>query len=225
MILPGCEARHNCVDPRHLRTSEWNQKLGKIECNFRSMIRWDEHEMLSIYRGVSGICTPHRSVNRRFSCISVHPLLLINDVLGGHDQARWEMHLEAGIEWTPRYTWRPRLRDPRDALEDRNWVNSERHWEAIIERVWRGTWRLRLSAIGGVLPSGPFGRKRDSSRDSIHWLTCTCGNVESWVQRHPPEMGNWLRAGDCRSSDDAVLGVKSWSCDGEIERDGLTLYC
>jgi len=40
-------------------------------------------------------------------------------------------------------------------------------------------------------------------------------------------MRNWLGAGDCRSRDDAVvgvavLGVNSWSWHGEIERDDLT---
>jgi hypothetical protein len=34
MILPGCKDPRNCADPRNLGKSEWDQKLGKIECVF-----------------------------------------------------------------------------------------------------------------------------------------------------------------------------------------------
>jgi len=39
MILPGHEDSRNCVDPRNRGKSEWDQKMGKIECVFRIM-RW-----------------------------------------------------------------------------------------------------------------------------------------------------------------------------------------
>jgi len=35
MILPSCEDPRNCIDPRHHRKSEWDQKMVKIECVFR----------------------------------------------------------------------------------------------------------------------------------------------------------------------------------------------
>jgi len=54
--------------------------------------------MLSIYPGVSRIHTPRRSFHLRYPCITVHPLLLLNYILGGRDQASLEMHLEAVIE-------------------------------------------------------------------------------------------------------------------------------
>jgi len=58
-------------------------------------------------------------------------------------------------------------------------VNSEMHSAAVTERVWRCTCRLESSEIRGVLGGGRFGGRRDGSGDSIHWLTCNCGNVES----------------------------------------------
>jgi len=56
-----------------------------------------------------------------------------------------------------------------------------------------------LSEIGGVLGGGWFRGRHDGSWDSIHWLT---GN----------RIRNWLGAGDCRSGDDAVLGVCCTLC-------------
>jgi len=35
MVLPGREDPRNCIDPRNRRKSEWDQKIGKIECVFR----------------------------------------------------------------------------------------------------------------------------------------------------------------------------------------------
>jgi len=109
--------------------------------------RWDENEMMSIYPGVSHICTPHRSVHLRYPCIFVHPALIINNVLGGCDRASCEMHLEAEIEWTQRCTWRPGSSELRDALGGRDRASLEMHWEAMIERVWRCNWRPRFSEL------------------------------------------------------------------------------
>jgi len=64
-------------------------------------------------------------------------------------------------------------------------VNSEMHSDAVTERVWGCNGRLWSREIGGVLGGGLFGGRCDGSWDSIHWLTCNGGNVESWVQ-HPP---------------------------------------
>jgi len=42
MILPGREDPRNCLDPQNLGKSEWDQKLGKIECVFSlyDKMRW-----------------------------------------------------------------------------------------------------------------------------------------------------------------------------------------
>jgi len=168
MILPGSKNAGTRVDPQHLGKSEWDQMLGKIDCVFslydKMRWKWDD---VNLPR-VSGMCTSSCSVHHRYTCISIRPLLLINDVPGGIDQASWGMHFEAEIKWTQRYTWRPGSSNFSDALGDRDWVNSEMHWEAVIERVWRCTCRLRSTAIGGVLGSGWFGVRRDSCCDSIH---------------------------------------------------------
>jgi len=122
--------------------------------------------MISIYPGVSRRCTLRRSVHLGYPWISIHPPSLINNVLRGCDRASWEMHLEAEIEWTQRYTWRPRSSELRDALGGRDWVNSEMHLETGIEWTQRCTGRLWSSefqhALGGrdrvnsVMHSGPW---------------------------------------------------------------------
>ena len=166
--------------------------------------RWDENEMMSIYPGVSRICTPRRSVHLRYPSISVHPLSLINHLLGGRNRVSWESHLEAEIEWTQRCHWSPRSSELRDTLRGRDRARLEMHLEAVIERVWRCTCRLWSSEIGEVLGSGRFGGRRDGSWDSIHWLTCICGNVESWVQQHLPRDGKLAGSGR--------LSILGWWC-------------
>jgi len=58
--------------------------------------------------------------------------------------------------------------------------------------------------MGGVLGGGPFGGRRDGSWDSIHWLTCNCRNVESWVQQHPPR--------DEKLAGSVRLSILGWCC-------------
>jgi len=91
-----------------------------------------------------------------------------------------------------------------DLLGGRDWASWVMHMEAVIERVWRCTCRLWSSEIGGVLGSGRFGGRRDGTWDSIHWLTCNCGNVESWVQQHPPRDGKLAGSGR--------LSILWWCC-------------
>jgi len=79
--------------------------------------------------------------------ISLHLPSLINDVLGGRDRASCDMHLEAGIEWTQRCTWRAGSSELRHAPGGRDRANLE----AVIERVWRYTWWLWLSDFGDAL--------------------------------------------------------------------------
>ena len=185
MILPGREDQRNCVDLRNLGKSKWDQKLGNT-VYFRCMTRWDENEMMSIYSGVSRIYTPHCLFHLNYPSISVHPPSLLNDILGGLDYASSEMHLEARIEWTARYT--PRLwvsefvdaigdgdwvkseihleapsSEFEDAIGDQHWVNSEMHLEAMIEWGWGCTWRTRLSELRDALGG------RDWSSLEIHW--------------------------------------------------------
>jgi len=56
MILPGREDPRNCVDPRNLGKSEWNQKLGKIECVFSlyDKMRW-KRDAFYLPRGLPNI--------------------------------------------------------------------------------------------------------------------------------------------------------------------------
>jgi len=150
--------------------------------------------------------------------------------LAARNQASLETHLEAGIEWVWRCTWRPGLCDLAgrnragleihlEAMIERVWRCTGRPWsselagcnrasleihlEAVIERVWRCTCRLWSSEIGGVLGGGRFGGRRNGSWDSIHWLTCNCENVESWVQ-HPPR--------DEKLAGIGRLSILGWCC-------------
>jgi len=147
--------------------------------------RWDENEMMSIYPGVSPICTPRCSVHCRYLCLSVHLLSLIHDVLGGRDRASSVMHLEAEIEWTQRCTWRARLSTLRDALGGHDRASLEMRWEAMIQRVRRCTLTPWSSEVGDAI----------GDRD--------------WVNS---AIGNWLGAGGCRSWDDVELNVCCTRC-------------
>ena len=125
------------------------------------------------------------------------------DALGGCDRASLEMHLEAEVEWTQRCTWRAWSSKYGHELGGLDRVNTEMNSEAVTDRVWRRTCRLELNEIGGVLVGGQFGGRHDSSWDSIHWLTCNCGNVESWVQ-HPPR--------DEKLAGSGSLSILGWCC-------------
>jgi len=67
MILPGRE------DPKNPKNSEWDQKLGKIECVIHCMIRWCKMRWVAIYPWVSRIYTLHCSVHHCYPCLSVRP--------------------------------------------------------------------------------------------------------------------------------------------------------
>jgi len=191
MILPSREDPHSCIHPRNLGQSEWDQKLWKIECECclydKRRWKWDDVYLL---RGLPNIYSPSL-------CPPPLPLYLRTNAVASW-RSTWakmfEMHLETEIEWTQRCTWRLGSSEFGDALGGRGWVDSEdalggrdrssleMRSEAVTERVWRCTCRLWSSEIGGVLGGSRFGGRRDGSWDSIHWLTCNCGNVESWVQ-------------------------------------------
>jgi len=118
--------------------------------------------------------------------ISVHPLSLINVVLGGRDQTSWDMHLEAEIEWTQRCTWRPCSCE----LGGRNRASLEIHLEAVIERVWRCTWRLWLSEFGDAL-GGRDEVRLDEYFEAVHGRRARCwDSIHKLVNSQPWECEN-----------------------------------
>jgi len=102
MILPSREDPHNCVD---LGQSEWNQKFGKIECEFslydERRWKWDDVYLL---RGLPNKYSPSL-------CPHQLPLNLLTTAVAPW-RCTWssvfDMHLETEIVWTLRCTWRPR---------------------------------------------------------------------------------------------------------------------
>jgi len=162
MILPGRQDPRNCFNPRNLWKSEWDEKLEKMECVFslHDKMRW-KWDAVYLPWGLPNI----------YSASLISPPL--------------PLYLRTPTVASYLYTWRPWSTEFGHALGGRDRVNSEMHSEAVTERVWRCTCRLWLTKIGGVLGGGQFGGRGDSSWDSIHWLTCNFGNVESWVQNPP----------------------------------------
>ena len=69
MILPGREDPRNCVDPRNRRKSEWDQKMGKIECVFRtdrqSEKKWRIGDRRAICYATRGIDAGHGVIRPR----------------------------------------------------------------------------------------------------------------------------------------------------------------
>jgi len=165
MILPGSEDPRNCADPRNLGQSEWDQKLGKIECEFSL------YDKMSIDSGVCRIYTTRHSVHLRYPCISVQPPSLLEhvldraclrctwrrrsselrDALGGRHWASLDMHLETEIEWTQRCTWRHRWSELRDAFGGHDWASLDMQLDTEIEWTQRCTWRPGSSEFGDAL--------------------------------------------------------------------------
>jgi len=77
--------------------------------------------------------THRRSFHLRYPCISVHPPLLLDDILGVHDRSSLEMQWEAVIERVWRCTGRRRCSELRDALGGHDRASLEMHWEAEME--------------------------------------------------------------------------------------------
>jgi len=72
-----------------------------IQCVFSSMYLWI---YIATYLHTVYLDWQHAVIVVGYPCISVHPPLLINDVLRGCDRASWGLHLEAEIEWHQRCT-------------------------------------------------------------------------------------------------------------------------
>ena len=98
MILPGREDPRNCMD---LGQSKWDQKFGKIECEFslydKRRWKWDDVYLL---RGLPHIYSPSL-------CPPPLPLNLHTTTVDPW-RCTWSsvfgMHLETEIEWTQRCT-------------------------------------------------------------------------------------------------------------------------
>jgi len=120
--------------------------------------------MMSIYSGVGRIYTPRHSVHLRDPCISEHLPSLLEDVLGGHDRACLEMHMEAGIERVWRCTWRPRSSELSDSLGVADRASLKMHLEVVLATVpfsdrfyYSGSKKTRTKPVrSGFVPNGSF---------------------------------------------------------------------
>jgi len=182
MILPGRENPRNCVDPNEMKMRWCLSTMGYPG--------W----VLPIAQSTS--VTPVSLYTRRHSLT---------------------MYWEAVLKRVWRYTWMPRSSELRDALGGGDRASVEMHWEAVIEWGWRCNMRPRLSGLRDALGGcdwasgiGWLGGRHDGSWDSIHWLTCNCGNVESWVQQHLPRDGKLAWSGDPAGI--GRLSIVGWCC-------------
>jgi hypothetical protein len=105
------------------------------------------------------------------------------DVLGGCDCASLEINLEAVMVPVWRCTWRPSWYKLGWRIRGR----LEIRLEAVIEWDQRCAWRTWVCKNGAVFWGGNCGAcrsvgRRAGSCDFIHWLTCNCENIQSWVQ-------------------------------------------
>ena len=216
-----------------LQAALWGHDQAGLEMHLEAEIEWTERctmrswscefgDAIGDQEWVNSRC-PWRPWSSEFQ-----------DALCGRDRGSVGMQLHTEIKCTEGYTPRQWSSQFGDGIGDRDWVNSEMCREAVIERVWRCSCRLWSSEIGGLHGGSRFGGRRDGSWDSIHSLTCNCGNVESWEQQHPPRdeklagSGRLSLLGWCCTLGMlyrvcAVLCVNSWLWHGEMDRDDLTL--
>ena len=113
----------------------------------------------------------------------------IECVFSLYDKMRWiwdDVYLPRGLP----YMYSPWLSLPPSPL------NLSTPTVAHQTCTWRPWFSKLRDALGGVVGSSRFGGRRDGSWYSIHSLTCNCGNVERWVQQHPPRdgklAGSWI---------------------------------
>jgi len=217
MILPGHENPRNCMDPDEMKMGWCLSTPGSPEYAL-PVAQSTSVTPVSLYTRCRSLTMYLEAVIERVERCTCRPWSIeFGYALWGRDWASLEMHFEAVIEQVWRYNWRLWSCElgghNRASLEihfEAVIVNSEMHWEAVIEWVWRCTCRLWSSEIGGVLGSSPFGGRHDGSWDSIHWLTCNCGKVESWAQQHPPRDGKL--AGSGKLAGTGSLMILGWCC-------------
>jgi len=154
--------------------SEWDQKLGKIDCVFSlyDKMRW-KWDAVYLPRGLPNVYssshippplplylrTPTVPPNR----YTWSPWLIeFGDALGGRDGVNSEMHLEGVIERVWRCTGRPWWRELRDALGGRDRASLEMNWEAEIYWTQRCTWWPWSSVFGDALG------RRDGVNSEMH---------------------------------------------------------
>jgi len=180
-------------DPWNPGLREWDQKLGKAECVFsfyhEMRWKWDDIYRLQGLPNIYSIslCPPLFYLNLCTSaidawrCTSMPWSTVFRDVLVGRDQASLEMYLDT-----------KRSSELRHAHGGPDWWSSEIHLEAKIGWTQWCTGKLRLSALGNTFGGSESGGSESGGGKSvrmchrnwedIHWLNCTCGNVENWVQ-------------------------------------------
>jgi hypothetical protein len=143
----------NCADPRNLAKSEWDQKLGNIECVFSlyDKMRWTWD---GVYLSTPG--------SPEYILRVAHSTSVTSVSLYTHCRSL-TIYLRAVIELVWRFTWRLRSSELRAALGGRDGSCLEMHLEAVIDRVWRCPGRPRSrelrDAVGGY----------DRSSLEMHW--------------------------------------------------------
>jgi len=218
MVLRGHENPRNCVDPDKTKMSWCLSTPGSPKYVLPIAGSTSVTPVSRYTRGHSWMMYLEAVIEQVERCTWRPRSSELRDALGGQDRVNSEIHSEAMIKRVWRCTWRPRLSELSDALGGRDWVNSETHLEAVIERVWRCAARPQLSKFGLSVWGDDRARLEMQLKTEIEW-------TERWKTGWEPETG-WEREtvhhGMMLYLMYAVLGVKSWSWHGEIERDVLT---
>jgi len=133
-----------------------------------------------------------------------------------------EMHLEAAIVRSRRYTWRPWSSEHRDALRGCDRASFEMYLQSIIERDWRSTWRW--SSWTRSIWRRSRGAVPGAETLFISYLTHNRGNVTRWCYL-------WSSYGELAGDGQSVgRHAGSWSyiqgstcnCENEGTTDNLT---
>ena len=142
-------------------------------------------------------------------------LIEFGDALGGGDRASLEMHLEAVIERVWTCTWTPRSSKLWDAPRGCDRASLETHLQAMIKWDCRSTWRRSISRearwqlrLYSLVNLSYWECREMSTTSAERWGT-------GWEQE-TVDLGMMLYMVY------NVLGVNTWSWDGEIDRDDLS---
>jgi len=163
MILPGHEDPRNCVDPRNLAKSEWDQKLGNTECVFSlyEKMGW-KYDVVYLTLGLPNIysvslippplpvylhtltVTPQRCTCRPW-------LNQFQDGFRVPDRVNLYLHSQPVSKRVCGDNWGPTLSELKDALGGGDRVSLGIHWEAWIEQVCRAIWKPTMSQLRDAL--------------------------------------------------------------------------